>query len=123
MTDRSNSGDDVTELPTVNRFGVTLLPTEEFARWARSCFAEDPDFTLADFQTEPTVYLLPVTDRKLEQVIRQHFKQMLTQELMGWCTDQSKWPELSYVAFREFFEVYITSMVFDLGSAPLETDN
>lgn len=123
MIDRSNSESASSELPTVNRFAVTLLPTEAFANWAGSCFDEETAFTAADLGREATVYLLPETETDLELAIQQYFKPVLSQELMGWCTDETAWPELSYDTFQEFFEVYVTSMVFDLGAEPLETDD
>jgi hypothetical protein len=62
MIDRENSEgeDDVAKLPTANRFSVTLVPTVEFSRWARSCFEDERETTHADVKREPTAYLYPL---------------------------------------------------------------
>ena len=124
MIDRAQIEDgDFPDLPTVNRCAVTLVATEAYRDWARSCFEDEEETTLDDVQREPTVYLLPESDGDLDQLLRRHYKLMLTQELVSWCTDETAWPkDLSYGTFRSYFDVHVTSMVFDLGAEPLDRD-
>jgi hypothetical protein len=124
MIERSSSeGYEAPQPPTVNRFAVTLVATEAYHDWARSCFPDEEETTLADSQREPTVYLLPESDGELEELVRRHYLPMLPQELVSWCTDETAWPEdLSFRTFRSFFDAHVTTMVFDLGAEPLERD-
>ena len=125
MIDRTESEqDEIPDSPTVNRFAVTLVATEAFHNWARSCFPDEEEPVPADAQREPTVYLLPETDGNLEKLLRRHSRSMLIQELVSWCTDETAWPKnLSVRTLRSFFDVRISTMVFDLGTEPLDIDD
>jgi hypothetical protein len=115
---------EILDLPTGNRFAVTLVVTDAYHDWARSCFPDEEEAMPADALREPTVYLLPESDGDLDRLVQQHYKPMLTQELVSWCTDETAWPEdLSYRTFRDFFQVHVTTMVFDLGTEPLDIDD
>ena len=124
MIDGSPSeSNNESELPTVTRCPVTLVATEAYRDWARSCFEDEGETTLEEVRREPTVYLLPESDGDLARLVQRHYKSMLAQELVSWCTDETAWPkDLSLRTFRSFFEVHVTTMVFDLGAEPLETD-
>ena len=123
MIDRRDSEDNVADLPTVNRFAVMLVPNEAFLHWAQSCFEDESELTLEAVRQEPTVYLIPEGGEEPERYLPKHYETMLVQELGGWCTDEESWPDdLSFRTFRSFFEVQVTSMVFDLGTEPLEID-
>jgi len=49
----------VYELPTINRFAMVLLPSEEYLKWTQTCADPDPNLTLADLWNDPSVYLIP----------------------------------------------------------------
>ena len=125
MIDRRHADEnDAADLPTIHRFAVMLIPTEEFFRWARSCFDDDEETTCEDAQPVPTAYLIPEDDGDMKNLLRRHYKPMLIEELTGWCTDEASWPEdLSFRTFCAFFDDHSTSMVFDLGVEPLERDS
>ena len=36
----------MTELPTINRFGIILLPTQACLDWIKSCVGDDDNLTL-----------------------------------------------------------------------------
>jgi hypothetical protein len=114
---------DATDLPTVNRFAVLLVPTEAFLRWAMSCPGGETETSLDSVRREPTAYLIPEGDAEPEQYVQRYYKRMLIEELTGWVTDETSWPDdRSYQTFCSFFEVHVTSMVFDLATEPLERD-
>ena len=106
----------MTRLPTINRFAVILLPTEACLDWIRSCTGGDANLTLDELRREPTVYLIPEGKAEPKSYVRRHFKAMFEAELGSWYTDPTSWPKaLSLKNFKKFFEVHVSSMVFDLG--------
>jgi len=123
MIDRAQMEDEHgSELPTVNRFAVLLVPTDKFRAWANSCPGGEQQASLGELRQEPTAYLISEGDGEAGKYVERHYKRMLIEELNGWYTDQSVWPELSLRTFRAFFEVHVASMVFDLSPQPLERD-
>ncbi len=75
-----DSHSTMTDLPTINRIAVVLMPTQACLDWINSCPSDKP-MTLAEIQEEPTVYLLPQSRGKSEQSVRRHFKAMFEEEL------------------------------------------
>jgi hypothetical protein len=107
------------DLATINRFAVTLIPTEACLEWINSC-PNDRATTIAEVQREPTVYLIPQGRAKPESYIRRHYRAMFEEELNSWYTDPEMWPkDLSFKTFTKFFTIHVSSMVFDLGSAAI----
>ncbi len=105
----------------INRYAVTLVPTEAFREWVNSW--DDTQLSLEEIQKEPTVFLLSESGDDLEKPVRKHFKEMLLEELNTWYTDPDMWPkDLSYKTFKKFFTVHVTSMVFDLGKGRIEKE-
>lgn len=101
----------------INRGAVILEPTEEYLRWAKNTPDPAIDLTLATLQSENHVYLTPQfdCDDDAETWLQSNYLPMFTEELQSWCTDEDSWPELSYENFKKFFNVHVTSMIFDLG--------
>ena len=99
---------------TINRIAVTLIPTEACLDWINSC--DDDKLTLDEVQKDATVFLAPEGRGEAESQVRRHFKAMFEEELYSWYTDQNLWPkDLSFAAFKKFFTIQLSSMVFDLG--------
>ena len=69
----------MTELATINRIAVMLIPTEVCLDWINSY--DDDKMTLDEIQKEPTVFLLPQGRGESEGQIRRHFKAMFEEEL------------------------------------------
>ena len=114
----------MSEFPTINRYAVTLLPTEAFLDWVRSCPDNNPRMTLGEMQREPTVYLIPeATKAPPEDYVPRHFKAMFHEELNSWYADPEFWPkDLSFKSFKKFFEINISTVVYDLGKGAIEKD-
>ena len=110
----------MTELPTINRFGIILLPTQACLDWIKSCVGDDDNLTLDELRREPTVYLIPEGRAKPETYIRRHFKAMFESELGSCYTDPTLWPKaISFANFQKFFEIHVTSMVIDLAKGQI----
>jgi len=111
-------------LREVNRYAVTLLPTEDYLRWTMECPDADPHTTLEDLRDDPTVYLVPEIEGDMDRYLRRNYKRMLADELYAWCTDENYWPkDLSYRTFCKLFHVQLSSIVYDLASGPIDKDD
>jgi hypothetical protein len=109
----------MTEPTTINRIAVVLIPTEACLEWVNSCPSERA-MTIGEMQREPTAYLIPEGEAKLESCIRRHYRAMFEQELNSWYTDPEMWPkDRSFKTFQKFFTIHVSSMVFDLGSGAI----
>jgi hypothetical protein len=113
----------VTEFSTINRCAVLLVPTEVCLAWINSCPTERP-VTLAEAQSEPTVYLIPEAKTAAEATVHRHYKAMFEQELNSWYTDPDLWPkDRSFRAFKKFFTIQVTTIVFDMGKGMILRDD
>ena len=107
------------ELPTINRFAVVLLPSEEYLKWTQTCAHPDPNLTLTDLWDDPSVYLIPEVE-DLEAWLRKHYRVMFEEELSSWDTREEHWPEdRSFDAFLRFFHLIFASSVVDLGKGKI----
>ena len=105
----------MTDFPTINRIAVTLVPTEACLEWINS--GGDREMALAEIQHQPTVFLLPQGQGEPEGQVRRHSKAIFEEELNGWYRDPSMWPkDRSFKAFKKFFTIQVSTMIFDLGS-------
>ena len=113
----------MSEFPTINRYAVLLVPTDECVAWVNCCPNDDRPTTLEAAQREPTVYLIPEGKADPETHIRRHYKAMFEEELNSWYTDPDLWPKnRTFKTFKEFFDVQVSTMVFDLGKGMIEKD-
>ena len=113
------------DLPTLNRWAITVQPTEVFLEWANSLPDTTSEMTLADMRIEAHIYLIPerLHDDDWEKQLRKHFAVIFEHELWGWCTDPEFWPEKrTYGEFRKWFEVEFHSMVLELGDGDVEVE-
>jgi len=113
----------MSDIPTINRDALILIPTESCLAWARALPDSDPLMTEGDAQHEPTIYLIP-EDIEPEKYLRRRFNAVFEEELAAWCTNPDWWPEdLTFKLFTQFFTVHISTMVYDLGIEPIEKDD
>ena len=114
----------MSELPTINRSAVILLPTEACLEWVKSCPDFVSDAPLGEAGREPTVYLIPEAKMAPDDYIRRHYKPMFEEELNSWYTDPRMWPkDRSLKTFRKFFTILVTTMVYDLGKGRIDKDD
>jgi len=118
------SGEQNADVPTVNRCALVLEPASGYLEWTRICPDPDPNLTLAELCQEGTVYLIPEVDAGPDAWLRRNYKAIFENELNGWCTDDSLWPEdRSFKVFQEFFNIKFCSIVLDMGKGAIALDN
>ena len=113
----------MTQLATINRSAVILLPTEACLDWVKSCPGSFSDLPLGEAEREPTVYLIPEARKGPDDYIRKHCKTIFEEELNSWYTDPDMWPkDRSFKTFKKFFTILVTTSVYDLGNGAIVKD-
>lgn len=108
----------------LNRAAIILKFKEPAVRWINEAdpYDDDPEIDADTANHERTVYLISDKDgdtsATIERWIRRNWKILFEQELEGWYTDSSLWPQnLTIKLFREWFEVeYHTCIVDTVGT-------
>ena len=114
----------------VNRAALLLKYKDPAIRWINDA---DPgekthEITAADVNRERTVYLISEKDADdapaVNRWIKRNFKILFEEELEGWYTDPSLWPQKRTLKlFREWFDVECHSVLIDtVGGAIYDDD-
>src|SRR3989338_9995259 len=113
-------------METIDRAAVIVTPKKPFYDCANSL---DPQYPVSvdGLDEKETVYLVPERDsnEQIEKLLQRSFwREIFEQELFAWHTDESGWPEnLSYAMFREWFDIKICSMVFDVEEGAISKES
>jgi hypothetical protein len=108
-------------LPTINRFVLVVEPTNVFLEWARKFPDEDPKLTLDEFLEDVSAYLMPQVGENPDSWLTQNYRTIFEIELNDWTVDPTCWPkDLSFKAFKEFFNVRFCSIVIDMAEGPIK---
>jgi hypothetical protein len=105
----------------LNRTLALVRARPRFFEWLRS-LPDDEGEPLSD--PRPTGYLIPEADSEEEAWawLEAEWATLFEMELEGWVIDPALWPEgRSWTLFREWFEVELVDLVWDLVDAPLSS--
>lgn len=106
----------------INRSAVSVRPAQPYVRWAAGLGGSDsPPVT----DETSTVYLLPECDdeRQIWEHLRVHFDDIFSAELDAWHRFESDWPKgRTFEMFCQWFEIVVSSCVFDLCDDPIIED-
>ena len=106
----------------LNRAVLIVRPAQPFLDWASRL---DDSGLLPDVDGEQTVYLIPEfeTESEQRQVLQEVFTEVFENELHGWHTDETAWPQRrTLTMFRKWFEIEMHSVIEDLCAYPIEDD-
>lgn len=102
----------------VNRGYIIVRPKKAFMDWANQ---NDEDFE--DLQdAEANIYLTEEDFYEDEPIIKASFKKIFMNELKSVTEDKTVYPEMELDVFRNWFEVELGSMVFDMQKEDLKAD-
>ncbi len=110
-------------MKTINRTAVIVKPKQPYVDWANSF--EDGGPNLEETRKEGTAYLIREFDYVDQMVkhIEKNYAIIFENELFGWITDPEVWPKKRTLKmFKEWFEVEICEMVYDLGKGGIITE-
>ena len=113
----------------INRAALLLRYKEPAVQWINEADPH-PDsrmISLDEINEDRLIYLIRDEDADspshVEKWVRRNFKSLFENELNGWYTDPSLWPNpLTYQLFQGWFEVECHSMVIDTVGGVIESD-
>jgi len=112
-------------MKAINRSVFVVRFREPYVTWATS-FNEEAAACAQWLCDYVSVYLAPEdpTGRHETPPLKDFFPRIFEHELGAWRADESLWPEdRSYSVFCEWFDVTGQSMVWDLGTDPIEFED
>ena len=106
-------------VPTVNRIAVVVEPKEPYYAWARALDDDEPSIDSMSRESITSVYLIDEAENA-EKSLRQNWEWIFEEKLISWHRDREAWPDKrTYTSFRDWFEVRLIDLVFDLSESPL----
>lgn len=110
---------------TLNRAALVVRPREPYLKWAASIDDEAAEAAIP-LRARVSVYLVAEDPRGEEESapLENYFEEIFEHELEAWYTDENRWPPVrDMVTFLEWFDVSRESIVLDLESYKLQTED
>jgi len=104
------------------RVALLLMAQDDAVEWLNSLPgrpADAPPFDLGSANAEPFICLVDAVEspQALDELVRERANSMFEAWLSSWTEEQSLWPlDRSIEAFSRFFQVALSSLVFDFSS-------
>jgi hypothetical protein len=100
----------------INRFAVTLKPKKPFFDWLNALYPDDPIHEIDEVKT----YLIQESDDFFQDWLKKKYDRFFMAELYDWHENKKEWPrKRSYKMFREWFQVEVSTMVYDFERQPV----
>ena len=103
----------------INRSAISIKPLQPFIDWHNTIY---PDSTIDSSElNDINIYLINNNSYKyIEAHLKKKFDKYFMLELEGWHTDKKEWPQKrNYKMFKQWFQVNISTAVFDLEKSPV----
>jgi len=110
---------------TLNRSAIVVTPKKPFLDWIRDVDPSNRELTMAELESDPSVYLLPSLsfDHEIVDHLKKSCADIFEQELESWDREEESWPkDRSFAVFQRWFDYSIHTMMFDLADEPLELE-
>ena len=107
---------------TLNRTVVLLGPKQPFLDWLNDVDPDDEPLTVEDVRDDNEVFLIPQFNNNSdsEKWVEMRWSFLFEHMLMGWIDDEAMWPQdRTLDMFREWFEIEIHTMAWDLSDEQL----
>lgn len=113
-------------LQSINRTAAIIQPKQPFVDWLNSLPDDDHDYSLEELSADNLTFLIPEAESPDEAMdyIRKKHDLIFEWELWGWVTVKECWPaKRDWKVFKEWFEIEISSEVFDLVDGAVEKED
>lgn len=103
----------------INRSAIALKPLQPFIDWQNTIY---PDATIDENDLKDiNIYLINnASYEDVDTYLKKKFDKYFMMELEGWHTDKRNWPQRrNYKMFKNWFQVNISTAVFDLEKTPI----
>ena len=107
---------------TINRTVVLLGPKQPFLDWLNNVDPDDQALTVDDLRDDNEVFLIPQfnDNSDSEKWVETRWSFLFEHMLMGWVDEDTLWPQdRTLEMFREWFDIEIHTMAWDLSDEPL----
>lgn len=107
---------------TLNRTVIMLGPKQPFLDWLNNVDPDDEALTVEDLRDDNEVFLIPQYNDNTdsEKWVEMRWGFLFEHMLLGWVDDEALWPQdRTLEMFREWFEIEIHTMAWDLSDDPL----
>ena len=103
----------------INRSAISIKPLQPFIDWHNAIYT-DATIDTTDLN-DINIYLINSTSyADIEAHLKKKFDKYFMLELEGWHTNKTEWPQRrNYKMFKKWFEVTISTAVFDLEKSPV----
>lgn len=119
MDDVSQFTPEDMEEDYIDRQAIIIKPKQPFLDWVNNVTSLSPDDPITEVR-EANVYLVDEGIDDLEKWLRKKFDKFFIMELEDWLPSKKEWPKKrNYKMFQEWFQVDISSMIYDLEERPI----
>ena len=99
----------------INRTAITLKPLQPFMDWCNNLFPGEEN-RMEDTNT----YLISEDIDDVEAWLKKKFDKLFMMELEAWNTNKKTWPiKRNFKMFKEWFQINISTMVYDFEKEPI----
>ena len=100
----------------INRSAIIVKPLQPFIDWCSNLYPEDLD----DIK-ETRTYLISEDIEEIDSWLAKKFDKLFTFELTSWHTNKKEWPQKrNYKMFKEWFQIDISTMIYDFEINPIQ---
>lgn len=102
----------------IDRIALIVKPLQPYLDWTNNLFStSSAKHKLKDLNT----YLISDEVEEIDAWLKRNFDKIFNNELAEWDQDEKKWPAArTYQLFKKWFEVSMSSMVFDFEMEPIK---
>ena len=100
----------------INRSAIIVKPLQPFIDWCSKLYPEDLD----DIK-ETRTYLISENIEDIDSWLAKKFDKLFVFELTSWHTIKKEWPQKrNYKMFKEWFQIDISTMIYDFEINPIQ---
>lgn len=100
----------------INRSAIIIKPLQPFMDWCSNLYPEDMDGV-----TTTRTYLISEDIENVDSWLEKKFDKLFKFELESWHTNKKEWPQKrNYKMFTEWFQIDISTMVYDFEINPIQ---
>ena len=100
----------------INRSAIIVKPLQPFIDWCSNLYPEDLD----DIK-ETRTYLISEDIEDIDSWLAKKFDKLFSFELESWHTNKKEWPQKrNYKMFKEWFQIDISTMIYDFEINPIQ---
>jgi len=110
----------------INRTAAIIKPRAPYIAWANSFSGAADVLSLDQARGNATALLIPEFDCNADSrdFLEENFTVIFDSQLEAWSTDRKTWPkDRSLELFREWFDLEIHELVYDVAEEPIEVED